>query len=31
MDTTTIVQIVAGVLCLVVLGILIQRRRTRVK
>jgi high-affinity Fe2+/Pb2+ permease len=31
MDSTTIVQIVAGVLFVVVLIILIQRRRTRVK
>jgi len=31
MDGTTIIQIVAGVLFVVVLVILIQRRRTRVK
>ena len=31
MDTTTIIQIVAGVLFAVVLVVLIQRRRTRVK
>jgi hypothetical protein len=31
MDSTTIIQIVAGVLFLVVLIVLIQRRRTRVK
>jgi len=31
MDTSTIIRIVAGVLFLVVLGILIQRRRTKVK
>ncbi len=31
MDSTTIIQIVAGVLFVVVLVILIQRRRTRVK
>jgi hypothetical protein len=31
MDSTTIIQIVAGVLFVVVLIILIQRRRTRVK
>jgi hypothetical protein len=31
MDTTTIVRIVAGVLFVIVLVILIQRRRTRVK
>jgi hypothetical protein len=31
MDGTTIVRIVAGVLFVIVLVILIQRRRTRVK
>lgn len=31
METTTIVRVVAGVLFLVVLVLLIQRRRTRVK
>ncbi len=31
MDSTTIIQIVAGVLFVVVLVLLIQRRRTRVK
>lgn len=31
MDTTTIVRIVAGTLFVVVLGILVQRRRSRVK
>jgi len=31
LDGTTIIQIVAGVLAVVVLIILIQRRRTRVK
>lgn len=31
MDTGTIVRIIAGVLFLVVLVVLIQRRRTRVK
>lgn len=31
MDTTTIVRIVAGVLFVIVLVLLIQRRRTRVK
>jgi hypothetical protein len=31
MDTTTIIRIVAGVLFVLVLVILIQRRRTRVK
>jgi len=31
MDNTTIIRVVAGVLFLIVLGILIQRRRTRVK
>jgi len=31
MDNTTIVRIVAGVLFVIVLVILIQRRRTRVK
>jgi hypothetical protein len=30
MDTTTIVRIVAGVFFAVVLGVLIQRRRSRV-
>jgi len=31
MDSTTIVRIVAGVLFMLVLVLLIQRRRTRVK
>ena len=31
MDSTAIIQIVAGVLFVVVLIVLIQRRRTRVK
>jgi len=31
MSGTTIIQVVAGALCLIVLVILIQRRRTRVK
>jgi hypothetical protein len=31
MDSTTLIRIVAGVLFVVVLGILIQRRRTQVK
>ena len=31
MDTTTLIRIVAGVLFAVVLVVLIQRRRTRVK
>lgn len=31
MDTTTIIRVVAGVLFALVLVILIQRRRTRVK
>jgi hypothetical protein len=31
MDNVTIIQIVAGVLFVIVLGFLIQRRRTHVK
>jgi len=31
MDNTTIIQVVAGVLFVIVLIVLIQRRRTRVK
>jgi len=31
MDSTTIIRIVAGVLFVIVLGILIQRRRTKVQ
>lgn len=31
MDTTTIIRIVAGALFVVVLGMLIQRRRSRVR
>jgi len=31
MDQTTIIRIVAGVLFAIVLGILVQRRRTQVK
>jgi hypothetical protein len=30
MDSTTIIRIVAGVLFVIVLGILVQRRRSRV-
>ena len=31
MDSTTIIRIVAGVLAVIILVILIQRRRTKVK
>jgi high-affinity Fe2+/Pb2+ permease len=31
MDSTTIIRVVAGVLFVIVLVILVQRRRTRVK
>lgn len=31
MDQTTIIRIVAGVLFVIVLGVLVQRRRTQVK
>lgn len=31
MNNATIIQIVAGVLCMLVLGVLVQRRRSRVK
>jgi hypothetical protein len=31
MDNVTLLRIVAGVLFVIVLGILIQRRRTRIK
>jgi len=31
MDSTMIIRIIAGVLCVVLLVILIQRRRTKVK
>jgi hypothetical protein len=31
MDSTTIVRVIAGVLFVIVLVVLIQRRRTRVK
>jgi hypothetical protein len=31
MDSTAIIRIIAGVLAIIILGILIQRRRTRVK
>ncbi len=31
MDSTTIIRVLAGVLAVVILVILIQRRRTRVK
>jgi hypothetical protein len=31
MDTTLVIQVVAGVLFVIVLIVLIQRRRTRVK
>jgi hypothetical protein len=31
MDTTTIIRIAAGALFVIVLGLLIQRRRSRVK
>jgi hypothetical protein len=30
MDATTIIRIVSGVLFVIVLGVLVQRRRTRV-
>lgn len=30
MDTNTIIRIISGVLFVIVLGILVQRRRTRV-
>jgi hypothetical protein len=30
MDSTTIIRIVAGVLFVVILGVLVQRRRSRV-
>jgi high-affinity Fe2+/Pb2+ permease len=31
MDNTTIIRIIAGVLAVIILVILVQRRRTRVK
>ena len=31
MDNATIIRIVSGVLCVLVLGLLVQRRRSRVK
>jgi len=31
MDSTLIIRVVAGVLFVLVLGVLVQRRRTRVK
>jgi hypothetical protein len=31
MDTTSLIRLVAGVLFVVILGLLVQRRRTRVK
>jgi hypothetical protein len=31
MDTTLVIQVVAGVLFVIVLVVLVQRRRTRVK
>ena len=31
MDSTAIIRIIAGVLAIIILGVLIQRRRTRVK
>ena len=31
MDSTAIIRIIAGVLAIIILGILIQSRRTRVK
>ena len=31
MDTTTIIRVVAGVLFIVILAVLVQRRRSRVK
>lgn len=31
MDSVTIIRIVAGIFCVIILGILIQRRRTRVR
>jgi hypothetical protein len=31
MDQTTLIRVAAGVLVLVILGVLIQRRRTRAK
>lgn len=31
MDTTLLIRLVAGVLFVVILGLLVQRRRTRVK
>jgi hypothetical protein len=31
MDTTVMIRLVAGVLFVVILGLLVQRRRTRVK
>jgi hypothetical protein len=31
MDSTILIRVVAGVLFVIVLGVLVQRRRTRVK
>jgi high-affinity Fe2+/Pb2+ permease len=31
MDTTTVIRVIAGVLFVIILIVLIQRRRTRVK
>jgi hypothetical protein len=31
MDTTTLIRVIAGVLAVIILVILVQRRRTRVK
>jgi hypothetical protein len=31
MDSTTLIRVVAGVLFVIVLGILVQRRRTKVR
>jgi hypothetical protein len=31
MDSTILIRVIAGVLFVVVLGVLVQRRRTRVK
>jgi hypothetical protein len=31
MDNTTIIRVIAGVLFVVILGVLVQRRRSRVK
>jgi hypothetical protein len=31
MDTTTLIRVVAGVLFVIVLGVLVQRRRTKAR